>query len=326
METASTDRPAGRAAGTDIAYRNQPLAGAFSIVCASLLIALVGALVKHVSASLNNEMVVFLRNVFVMICVLPWIRRGGHPSNVRTGCFRLHLVRSLAGLSAMYCFFYALSRIPLSAAFLLLSSSPLFIPLIAWVWLREPVAATVRIAILTGFVGGLFILKPGFGMFQPAALVGLGAGILSATAMVTIRRMSPTEPAIRILFYFTVISTLASAVPLIWAWQTPAPAALLSMALLGLVATAGQYLLTTGYSLAPAAQVGPFTYTNVVFATLIGWIFWNETLDALAWVGAALVCIAGIIASRRSESAASSPASAGCSPSLHADHTDANGR
>ena len=304
METTSPARQADRAATDQGSYRNQPLAGAVCLICGSLLIALVGALVKSVSVSLNNEMVVFLRNFFVMLCVLPWIRMGSHPGSIRTGCFRLHLLRSLTGLFAMYCFFYAVSRIQLSAAFLLLSSSPLFIPIIAWIWLREPVAAAVRAAILIGFAGVLFILKPGFGMFQPAALVGLGAGVLSAMAMVTIRRMSPTEPAMRILFYFTLVSTLVSIVPLTWSWQTPAPTALLSMALLGLLATAGQFLLTKGYSFAPAAQVGPFTYANVIFAALIGWIVWGETLDALAWIGAFFICLAGIIASRRTEAPA----------------------
>ena len=301
MEPTSPAKSAHHIIAGQGAYRNQPLAGAICIICASLLIALVGALVKSASASLNNEMVVFLRNFFVMLCVLPWIRSGNRPGNIRTSCLRLHLLRGLTGLFAMYCFFYAVSRIQLSAAFLLLSSSPLFIPIIAWVWLHEPVAAAVRIAILVGFLGVLFILKPGFGIIHPAALVGLGAGLLSAVAMVTIRRMSPTEPAIRILFYFTLVSTLASIVPLIWAWQTPEPHTLLLMALLGLLATAGQYLLTRAYSFAPAAQVGPFTYMNVVFATLIGWRVWGETLDALAWIGAALICIAGIIASRRSQ-------------------------
>jgi drug/metabolite transporter (DMT)-like permease len=277
---------------------------------------MVGALVKTVSATLDNEMVVFLRNFFVMLWVLPWIRSGNHPSSIKTSCFRFHLVRALAGLFAMYCFFFALSRIPISAAFLLLSSSPLFIPIIAWIWLREPVAAAVRIAIVVGFLGVLFILKPGFGVFQPAALVGLGAGILSATAMVTIRRMSPTEPAIRILFYFTLVSTLASSVPLTWAWQTPEPSVLLLMALLGLLATAGQYLITRGYSFAPAAQLGPFTYSNVIFATVIGWVVWGETLDALAWVGAALICIAGIIASRRSQVPSALPVAAGSSVTM----------
>ena len=63
----------------------------------------------------------------------------------------------------------------------------------------------------------------------------------------------------------------------------------------------GQFLLTKGYSYAPAAQVGPLTYGNVVFATLIGWTFWGETLDLLTWVGAILVCLAGIMTTRRTE-------------------------
>ncbi len=303
MKAASSTKPAISDNAGQVVYHNQPLAGALFMISASLLIALVGALVKNVSSSLNNEMIVFLRNLFVMLCVLPWIRRGNRPSSIRTRCFHLHLLRGFAGLFAMYCFFYALSRIPLSAAFLLLSTSPLFIPIIAWIWLREPVAAAVRIAIATGFLGVLFILQPGVGIFDPAALVGLAAGILSAMAMVTIRRMSSTEPAIRILFYFTLVSALVSIFPLVWAWKTPDPAALLLMALVGLLATAGQYLLTRGYSLAPAAQIGPFTYTNVVFATFIGWVVWGETLNLLAWAGAALICIAGIIASRRSQAA-----------------------
>lgn len=309
METISPAKPAKSATPLQGGYRNQPLAGALYVICASLLIALVGTLVKAVSTSLNNEMVVFLRNLFVMLWVLPWIRPGKHPSNIRTRCFRFHLLRSLAGLAAMYCFFYAVSRIPLSAAFLLLSTNPLFIPIIAWIWLGEPVAAAVRGAIIIGFLGVLFILKPGFGIFHPAAMVGLCAGILSAMAMVTIRRMSPTESAIRILFYFTLLSTLVSVVPLTWAWQTPKPVTLLLMALLGLLAASGQYLLTKGYSFAPAAQVGPFWYTNVVFAAVIGWIFWGETLDTLAWIGAVFICFAGIIASRRAQ-APSAPAQA----------------
>ena len=316
-------RPARNPAPLAGAYRNQPLAGAISVVCASLLIALVGTLVKTVSASLNNEMVVFLRNLFVMLCVLPWVRAGSHRSSIKTGCFRLHLLRSLAGLAAMYCFFYAVARIPLSAAFLLLASSPLFIPIIAWAWLREPVTAAVRCAILIGFAGVLLILKPGFGIVAPAALIGLCSGLLSALAMVTSRRMSSTEPAIRILFYFTFLSMLVSAVPLAWAWQKPQPAALVLMALAGLLATGGQYLLTKGYSFAPAAQVGPFTYTNVVFATLIGWVGWGETLDALAWIGAVLICIAGITASRRS--AAPPPLAAAIAPGRPTAREGSNG-
>jgi drug/metabolite transporter (DMT)-like permease len=145
------------------------------------------------------------------------------------------------------------------------------------------------------------ILKPGLEVFQPVTIVGLAAGVLAALAMVSIRRMSTSEPTIRIVFYFTVLGTLISAVPLIWSWQSPQPRIWWLLILIGLLAAVGQILLTKGYSLAPAAQMGPFTYGNVVFATLLGWIFWGESLDAMTWVGAVLICIAGIITTRRTK-------------------------
>jgi drug/metabolite transporter (DMT)-like permease len=279
-----------------LTYRNQPVAGALSVLSASFTFALLGALIKVVSSSLTNEMVVFFRNFCALIFILPWLWYSRPQGGVRTTFFQLHLLRSMAGLGAMYCFFYAIAQLQLSEAFLLAATAPLFIPVIAYVWIREPVRRKVRGAIVLGFLGIVLILKPGLGMFQPVALIGLGAGILAALAMVSIRRMSTSEPAIRIVFYFTMLGTLISAVPLIWSWQIPKLEIWWLLLLIGLLAAVGQFLLTKGYSLAPAAQVGPFTYGNVVFATFLGWVFWGETLDVLTWVGAFLICVAGIIA------------------------------
>ena len=112
----------------------------------------------------------------------------------------------------------------------------------------------------------------------------------------------PEQPTIRIVFYFTVLSTLMSAVPLVWLWQSPEPRIWWFLIFIGFLAAVGQFLLTKGYGLAPAAQVGPFTYVNIVFAALFGWLFWEESLDALTWIGALLICIAGIVAAHRTKS------------------------
>jgi drug/metabolite transporter (DMT)-like permease len=260
-----------------------------------------GALIKIISSSLSNEMVVFFRNCFALVFILPWLLYRRPQGGVKTEYFQLHLLRSMTGLGAMYCFFYAIAHLPLSEAFLLAVTGPLFIPVIAYVWIGERVVKRVRGAIILGFIGIALILKPGIGVFRPIALVGLGAGVLAAFAMVSIRRMSNSEPVTRIVFYFTVLATLVSSIPLLWAWQSPRNGTWLLLILIGLLAAAGQLLLTKGYSLAPAAQVGPFSYGNVVFSTIIGWLFWGETLDGLTWMGAFLVCIAGIIATYRTE-------------------------
>jgi len=283
------------------AYRNQPIAGALFILGASFMFAMLGTLVKVVSVSLNNEMVVFSRNICALIFILPWLVYSRPSGGIKTSCLRFHLLRSAAGLGAMYCFFYAIAQLQLSEAFLLFSTSPLFIPLIAYMWMRERVTYSARWAVIAGFIGIVLILKPGFGIFRPAMLVALAGGFLAALAMVSIRRMSVSEPAVRIVFYFTIFSTVISTGPLSWSWQSPLPGIWWLLILIGLLAAVGQFFLTRGYSMAPAAQVGPLTYGNVVFATLNGWIYWGETMDLLTWAGAFLVCMAGIITTRRTE-------------------------
>jgi drug/metabolite transporter (DMT)-like permease len=297
-------------------YRNQPIAGALFVLAASFMFAMVGTLVKVVSVSLNNEMVVFFRNAFALIFILPWLAYRPPSGGIKTSCLQLHLLRSAAGLGAMYCFFYAIANLQLSEAFLLSSTSPLFIPLIAYGWMREQVSYSAKWALFTGFIGIVLILKPGFGIFQPAMLVALAAGVLAALAMVTIRRMSLTEPVIRIVLYFTIFSTVISASPLCWSWISPLHKIWWLLILIGFLAGVGQLFLTKGYSMAPAAQVGPLTYGNVVFATVMGWILWGETLDLMAWAGAFLVSIAGIITARHTETHVLVGATAGKTPGI----------
>lgn len=194
----------------------------------------------------------------------------------------------------MYCFFFALAHLPLGEAMLLNYSTPLFIPFIALWVLGERPPPRVWLGIGVGFIGLMLILKPGMALFTPAALVGVAAGMLAAIAMVSIRRLGQTEPATRIVFYFSAIATAGAAVPLIWRWQPPAPQLWLALIAMGVLATAAQLLLTRAYRAAPAAQIGPFIYVTVVFAGGFGWWIWGEVPDAASLAGAGLVVVAGI--------------------------------
>lgn len=276
--------------------------GALLAIAAAFMFAAMGAVIKAASAHLPNEMVVFFRNFFGLLALLPWLLRGGVRA-LATQRFGSHLTRSLAGLAAMYCFFYAIAKLHLAEAVLLNFTAPLFTPFIALLWLHERVERNVWWAIIVGFVGVALILKPGMDIFSPAALIGLASGALAAFAVVNIRRMSETEPTTRIVFYFSTVSVIVSALPLLWRWQTPGPEALGLMVVAGIFATSGQLLLTRGYALAPAALVGPFTYSSVVFAALFGWLLWGEMPDTLSLAGAVLVCLAGIMAMRKTEMA-----------------------
>ncbi len=137
-------------------------------------------------------------------------------------------------------------------------------------------------------------------------MIGALSGLLAAVAMVSVRGMSVTEPTVRTVFYFSAISTVVSAVPLLWAWRTPTVPALALMALAGFFATQGQLLLTRGYALAPAARVGPYTYMTVTFASAIGWILWREIPDSMTIAGAVLIGVSGVLAMVGSETPVSS--------------------
>lgn len=280
-------------------FPNRPVAGSLLVLGSGLVFAAMSALVKLLIASLSTEMVVFFRNAIALVILLPWlfVRHGW--SVIPTGRIGMHLLRTAAGLGAMYCIFFSLSRMKLGEVILLSYTSPLFIPLIAHWWLKEPITRPIRLAVAIGFLGVALILKPGYGMFQPVALVGLTAGILMALAMVTIRAMSTSEPAVRIVFYFSLFSTVLSGIPVSWGWQSAPLEIWLMLAAMGLLAVFGQIMLTRGYSLAPAARIGPFSYGNVLFSTLFGWLFWSETLDLLTWVGAICIFLAGILTSYR---------------------------
>lgn len=266
--------------------------GALYAVQAAAAFAITGACVKAAAEHAPNVVVVFVRCAVGLMALMPWVLRRGSGS-VRTQRLGGHLWRAGFGVAAMYSFFYAIGRLPLAEAMLLTYSTPLWVPFIAWAWIGERPPLVVLPAALLGLLGIALIVKPAQLSFDGAAglasLAGLASGMLAACAMVSIRRISDTEPAPRIVFYFALLATLISALPLPWHWQTPSPHVLALMVAAGVFATVGQLNLTQAYSWAPAARVGPFTYVSVPFSAVLAWWFWNEAIDAWSALGSALV-------------------------------------
>lgn len=263
--------------------------GAAYAIYATAAFSLTGVCVKAASPHAPNEVVVFFRCAVSLLVLMPWVLRQGS-AGIRTQRLGGHLWRAGFGVLAMYAFFYAIARLPLAEAMLLTYSTPLWVPFIAWFWIGERPAPIVFPAALLGLVGIAFIVRPGqHPVDWLAGLVGTASGLLAACAMVSIRRISDTEPAQRIVLYFVAMATAISAVPLLWAWQTPDPQTLLLLVGAGVTATVGQLNLTRAYAWAPAALVGPFTYTAVIFSALLAWLIWDEQLDRWSLLGMVLV-------------------------------------
>lgn len=272
--------------------------GALLIVTGEWAFATMGAGIRVVSAEVDNALVVFFRNAFGLLFFLPWLVRPGMRERLATDWPKMHLLRGVAGLGAMYCFYYAIANMPLAEAMLLKLSAPLFIPFVAYFWLGEEAPPLTRWAILIGFAGVALILSPSFTTVAPVAAVALLGGLLAAVAKVTVRHLSGTEPTARIVFYFTAIGTAVSAAPLLWEWRTPSAHALGWLLAIAALATVGQWCLTRGLRRASAPRLAPFVYFSVVFAAAYGWLFWGERITWTTVSGTLLVAVAGLLAAR----------------------------
>ncbi len=278
---------------------NLPRAAVLMIAAATAFAAM-GACVQIATRSLPLAEVVFMRNVLGLAFFVPWLARHGIGAALRTQKPFEHLVRTVAGLLSMYCSFFTMARLRLADAVLLNTTLPLFVPIVEALWLRHPMPARLWPALLLGFAGVALVLRPGGDLFQPVALVGLSAGLLSAVAQTGIRRLTETDPPERIIFIFTAASSLLSAAPVPAVWVAPTAGVAALLVLIALFATVGQIGMTRAYAHAPAAQVGAFIYAAVLFAALFDWARTRNPPQPLFVAGAVLICCAGALMLRLS--------------------------
>jgi len=276
------------------------LKGALLILSAEALLAMMAAVIKLLSSELPIEQIVFFRNVFGLVFLAPLLIKLGSNTDgnnwksvLKTDHLRWHLLRAAAGLAAMYGFFYTISHLPLAEASIVKLTTPFFLPVIAFFWLGERLSRKTYWAIPVGFVGVLLIIKPG-DQFSYAALVGLGAAALASVAKVAIRRMAHTEPTTRIVFYFATLCSIATLPAAVINWHAPSLHLWLWIVALGLLGTAGQLLMTRAYQVAKPGQVGPYVYSSVLYAAILGWFFWGELLSVSSVLGCLLIIGAGL--------------------------------
>lgn len=273
---------------------DRPLKGALLLILGEGLLAVMAAMIKQLSDHLDTEVIVFARNLFGLCLIIPLVIGNGGMGQLRTRFLHLHLLRAASGVSAMFCFFYTIAHLALAEAVLVKMTVPFFLPLVAWLWLKEGIHLRTWIAIAVGFMGVAIIMQVGERQIDPVLWVALLGAALMSVAKVSIRRMATSEPAQRVVFYFALFASLFSALPLLWATQLPVGTDWLWLLAIALVATGGQYALTTAYQIARPGHVGVYNYSAVVWAALLGWWFWGEVLVLSTVLGMALIVAAGI--------------------------------
>jgi len=261
------------------------------MILGSFFLALNGTFAKISTENLSAVVVAFYQFAIATLFIAPFVFRKGL-TLLKTKHPYLHLIRDISGLFAFYFLYLSLSSIPLIDAIVLNNTTPLFVPIVIWVWFRKHLHFGLWIALLIGFIGIFLILHPeGKGFIKPGAILALLSGVGGAITLVTMRRMIISDKAETITFYYFLFCIVGFAVIISvfykWAWPTkeqwwPILGMAISLPLM-------QYFLALSTHYVTASRVVPFLYTSIIFSGLFGWWIWKEVPTKLSIIGIALV-------------------------------------
>jgi drug/metabolite transporter (DMT)-like permease len=272
--------------------------GALWILGAVSVFAIMDASIKWVGQTLDPFQIAFFRCVFGGLFVLPFALRHG-PQAVRTRRWGGHLARALIGYTAMILGFYAVTHLPLADATALSFTRPLFMIVLAVLFLGEQVRWRRWSATGIGFLGVLVMARPGDSGFDFAATVAVTATLFVAGVGVMLKRLSATERPETIIFYFTLTSSLLALGPALYVWRTPGWAEWAVMILLGALGSLGQYLSIRAYRIAEATAVDPVDYARLLLATGLGLALFGELPDRWTLLGALIIIGSTLYITRR---------------------------
>jgi drug/metabolite transporter (DMT)-like permease len=282
--------------------------GILFMLLASLSFAFMGGFAKVVSQVLPPVEVTFFRNIFGVILVgiaiwrVPLKQTGGKPL--------LLLFRGSMGFTALLAYFYIMAHIPLGEAVTYNKTSPIFVAMFAYIFLKEKLHPSALLAIVLGFVGIVLVAQPEGGQFDKYDVLGIFSGIGAALAYTSIRELRKYYDTRAIVMSFMGVGTVAPLVLMLltpyvevspdfdWMFAKfvmPEGIEWLYVTAVGVFATMSQLLMTKAYELTKAGIVGTISYSNIVFAVIIGVMLGDPIPNFWTVLGILLVMISGLL-------------------------------
>jgi drug/metabolite transporter (DMT)-like permease len=245
------------------------------------------ALIKGMAVRYDSFQIAFFRSLFAFLVFLP-IAAATRFDLMRTTYLWQHIWRTSIGVFGMCASYYAVARLPLALSTAISFAAPLFIVVLAVAVLGETVRWRRWLATAVGFLGVLVSVRPTEGI-SFAAIVCLLAALSTACSAVVTKRMPVSERFMTICLWSTLFSAIATLPPALAVWRMPDLRDFGYLALIGLFGAASQIGFVQAYRIGEVSAVGPVDYTRLVFATIIGFIWFAELPDAWTATGAALI-------------------------------------
>lgn len=239
---------------------------------------------------------IFWRQIFALLLILGGLAALRRVHLLRTRRSASHATRAVTGNAALICNITAAVLLPLADATVLSFTTPLFAVFITALVVREHVGRWRWLSVLLGFAGVLIMSQPGHG---PVSLLGiaagLGGGFLVAIVSFQVRDLTRTDDPIACVFWFSFFGTLllATVMPVYMTWHTWEQWSLIATA--SVVGTVGQLLFTLSLRFGSVATVLVMDYTALIWATVYGWLIWENLPTLATWLGAPVIIAAGLI-------------------------------
>lgn len=219
----------------------------------------------------------------------------GKLRDVRTDRLPSHVLRNVFHFTGQSLWFWAITLIPLAQVFALEFTSPIWVILLAPIFLGERLTRRKLIAAALGFVGVLIVARPDFGHIEPGVLAAAGAAFFFASTNLMTKALTKGEPILSILFWLTLMQSVFGTVAMsaFGSVTLPSLATLPWLVLIGIAGITAHFSLTTALSLAPASTVVPVDFARLPIIAVIGAVFYDEAVEPTLFLGAALI-FAGI--------------------------------
>lgn len=254
------------------------------------------ALAKVSVEKVSVATILFTQNLFALLFSLPFVIGQGIGA-LRTKKIALHCLRAVTGLLSYGCLFLAVKYISLVNATLLANAAPLFLPFVIRIWLGTRIAPRLWASILMGYAGVLFILNPSASILSSGMVfVALLGSLFSAIALQAVKNLTSTDSSINIIFYYFLFASIATLPFFLFEGNFSFDLRdWLLLVAIGASLALTQFFLAKAYTFATPTLLGPFNYTVVIFAGLIGWWVWGRVPGLMECIGILLVSIGGIL-------------------------------
>ena len=253
---------------------------------------------KIAQEDVNVYVAGFFRFFLGLVIILPYVIKK-KDLVLKTTHLKQHFLRAILGLPAMLLYFSALVLLPIEKLTAISFVVPLIVTILAVFFLGEKIYIYRTLALILGFSGMLVIIRPGFVDISIGVYMVLFSALLWSINIIITKKISKDDSAITILAYQSIFMSLLSFFIVIFFWEIPSLKTFIYLILAAMCGTVLHLTLNHAFRLVDVSMTQPYSFLNLVFASIIGYFVFDEIPDFYTWIGALIIFTGVLIISYR---------------------------